>query len=91
MSDSLRPHGIHQAPPSVGCSRQEYWSELPFPSPGDPPNPGIKPRSPRLQADLQAEPPGNPQTPGGEIEKSEIFQPPNPLHKNSHEGKHVYY
>ena len=32
-------------------SRQEYWSELPFPSPGDRPNPGIKPRSPTLQAD----------------------------------------
>ena len=32
-------------------SRQEYWSELPFPSPGDPPNSGIEPRSPALQAD----------------------------------------
>ena len=32
-------------------SRQEYWSDLPFPSPGDLPNPGIKPRSPALQAD----------------------------------------
>ena len=32
-------------------SRQEYWSELPFPSPGDLPNPGIEPRSPALQAD----------------------------------------
>ena len=41
----------HQAPPSMGLSRQEYWSELPFPSPGDLPNPGIKPRSPALQAD----------------------------------------
>ena len=65
MSDSLRPHGIHQAPPSVGCSRQEYWSELPFPSPGDPPNPGIKPRSPTLQEDcLLAEPPGKPKNTG---------------------------
>ena len=36
---------------SVGFSRQEYWSGLPFPSPGDLPNPGIKPRSPALQAD----------------------------------------
>ena len=34
----------HQAPPSMGFSRQEYWSGLPFPSPGDLPNPGIKPR-----------------------------------------------
>ena len=36
----------HQAPPSTGFSRQEYWSGLPFPSPGDLPNPGIEPRSP---------------------------------------------
>ena len=49
----------HQAPPSVGFSRQEYWSGLPFPSPGDLPNPGIEPRSPALQADtLPSEPPG---------------------------------
>ena len=41
----------HQAPPSMGFSRQEYWSGLPFPSPGDLPNPGIEPRSPTLQAD----------------------------------------
>ena len=33
----------HQAPPSMGFSRQEYWSGLPFPSPGDCPNPGIEP------------------------------------------------
>ena len=49
----------HQAPPSMGFSRQEYWSGLPFPSPGDLPNPGIEPRSPTLQADvLTSEPPG---------------------------------
>ena len=41
----------HQAPLSMGFSRQEYWSGLPFPSPGDLPNPGIEPRSPALQAD----------------------------------------
>ena len=41
----------YQAPLSMGFSRQEYWSGLPFPSPGDLPNPGIKPRSPALQAD----------------------------------------
>ena len=41
----------HQAPLSMGFSRQEYWSGLPFPSPGDLPHPGIKPRSPTLQAD----------------------------------------
>ena len=49
--------GAHQAPPSVGFSRQEYWSGLPFPPPGDLPNPGIEPRSPPLQADtLPSEP-----------------------------------
>ena len=40
-----------QAPPSMGFSRQEYWSGLPFPSPGDLPDPGTEPRSPALQAD----------------------------------------
>ena len=40
-----------QAPLSMGFSRQEYWSGLPFPSPRDLPNPGIEPRSPALQAD----------------------------------------
>ena len=41
----------HQAPPSTGFSRQEYWSGVPFPSPGDLPDPGIEPRSPALWAD----------------------------------------
>ena len=41
----------HQAPLYMGFSRQEYWSGLPFPSPRDLSNPGIKPRSPELQAD----------------------------------------
>ena len=51
----------YQAPPSMGFSRQEYWSGLPFPSPGDLPNPGIEPDSPALQADaLTSEPPGKP-------------------------------
>ena len=40
-----------QAPLSMGFSRQEYWSGLPFPSPGDLPNPGIEPGSSTLQAD----------------------------------------
>ena len=40
-----------QAPLSMGFFRQEYWSGLPFPSPGDLPHPGIEPRSPALQAD----------------------------------------
>ena len=51
MSDSLRPHGPHQAPSSMEFSRQEYWSGLPYPSPGNLTNPGIEPRSPALQAD----------------------------------------
>ena len=51
----------YQAPLSMGFSRQEYWSGLPFPSPGDLPDPGIKPRSPALVADtLTSEPPGKP-------------------------------
>ena len=51
----------HQAPPSMGFSKQEYWSGLPFPSPGDLPNPGIEPRAPPLQAEaLTSEPRGKP-------------------------------
>ena len=50
-----------QAPLSMGFFRQEYWSGLPFSYPGDLPNPGMKPRSPVLQADsLPSEPPGKP-------------------------------
>ena len=49
----------HQAPPSMEFSRQDYWSGLPFPSPADLPNPGIKPGSPAWQADaLLSEPSG---------------------------------
>ena len=49
----------YQAPLSMGFSRQECWSGLPFPSPGDLPDPGIEPGSPALQADaLPSEPPG---------------------------------
>ena len=51
----------YQAPLSMGFSRQDYWSGLPFPSPGDLLNPGIEPGSPKLQADtLPSEPPGKP-------------------------------
>ena len=58
VSNSLWPRVAHQAPLSMVVSRQEYWSGLPFPSPGDLPNPGIKPGSPALQADsLPSEPP----------------------------------
>ena len=53
-------------------SRQQYWNGLPFPSPGDLPNPGVEPGSPALQADaLPSEPPGKPyQEPGT---RSNIF------------------
>ena len=64
MSDFLQPNGLyvaHQAPLSMEFSRQEYWSGLPFPSPGDLPDPGIEPGSLALQADsLLSEPLGKP-------------------------------
>ena len=51
----------HQAPLSIGFSRQEYWNGLPFPSPGDLPDPGIEPRSLTLQVvSVPSEPPGKP-------------------------------
>ena len=58
----MTPQAVaRQAPLSMGFSRQEYWSGEPLPSPGDPPNPGIEPRSPTLQADsLPTEPQGKP-------------------------------
>ena len=62
----VRPFGtlwtiVHPAPLSMGFLRQEFWSGLPFPSPGDLPDPEIKSRSPALQADsLQSETPGKP-------------------------------
>ena len=64
MFESLQPMDCSpQATLSMGFSRQEYWSGLPFPSPGDLPEPGIEPRSPTLQADsLPSEPPGIPCT-----------------------------
>ena len=50
-----------QALTFLGFSRQEYWSGLPFPSPGNLPDPGIQPESAALQADsLPSEPPGKP-------------------------------
>ena len=56
--DSLQPHGLYM---SMEFSRPEYWSGEPFPSPGDLPNPEIKPRSSALQADsLPTELQGNP-------------------------------
>ena len=63
VPNSLQPHGLYctpldQAPVSMEFSRQEYWSGLPFPSPGDLFNPGIGPKFPALLADsLPSEPP----------------------------------
>ena len=52
VSNSATPRTVaHPAPLSMGYSRQEYWSGLPFPSPGDLPDPRIEPWSPALQAD----------------------------------------
>ena len=61
-SRSVVSHSVaHQASLSMEFSRQEYWSGLPIPSPGDLPNSGIEPWSPALQADsLLTEPPGKP-------------------------------
>ena len=56
----------YQASLSVGFSRQEYWSGVPFPSLGDLPHPGIDPRSPALRADaLPSEPPEKPPNSAG--------------------------
>ena len=63
----------YQASQSMGFSRQEYWSGLPFPSPGDLPDPGIEPRSPALRADtLPSEAPGKPRA-GGILYISWVF------------------
>ena len=83
----------HQTPPSMGFSRQEYWSGLPFPSPGGLPNPGIEPRSSALQADSfpaePAEPPekpwegdwdsGSAQMTSGKLERISPFIPVSPF------------
>ena len=62
LSNSVTPWTVaRQAPLSLGFSRKEYWSGLPFLSPGDLPHPGIEPGSPSLQVDsLPSEPPGKP-------------------------------
>ena len=62
-----------QAPLSMGFSRQEYWSRLPFPSPGNLSNPGIEPRSSALQADtLTSEPPGKPKSSSNYLKKGKV-------------------
>ena len=70
---TLRPNGLyidHYDPLSMEFSRQEYWSGLQFPSPGDLPNPGIEPSFPTLQADsLLTEPSGKPFCDGAAFRK----------------------
>ena len=82
MSDSATPWTIvHQASLSIEFSRQEYWSGLPFPSSGDLPNPGIKYRSPELQADsLPSEPIGKPMTNLDSILKNRDITLPTKVH-----------
>ena len=75
----------YQAPPSMGFSRQECWSGLPFPSPGDLSNPGVEPRSPALQADaLPSEPPGNGIT-------QQAYHQKNPVSICHHIIDHLYH
>ena len=73
----------HQAPLSIGFSRQEYWSGLPVPSPGDLPDPGTEPRSLSLHADsLPSEPPGKPKV-GGREQQTSVGQTVRPLLSSS--------
>ena len=66
----------YQASPSMGFSRQEYQSALPFPSPGDLPDPGMEPRSPTLQAEaLPSESPGKPHMATASLK---LHSPPRP-------------
>ena len=70
MFDSLQPHGLQpaQAPLSMGFSRKEYWTEQPFPSLGDLPNPGIEHGSPALRVDsLLSELPRSPSIPASKF------------------------
>ena len=72
----------YQVSLSMGFSRQEYWSGLPFPSPGDLPDPGIEPRSPAMQADaLPSEPLGKPQI---------VYAKIKILHKNLSHLMHIF-
>ena len=67
----------YQAPPSVGFSRQEYWSGLPLPSPRDLPDPETKPRSLALEADsLPSELPGKPYKPASLSKRPEFCELP---------------
>ena len=75
LRSHVRLFVTHQAPQSVGFSRQESWSGLPFPSAGDLPNPGIELGFPTLQAySLLSEPLGKPQNIGEYLKSpEEIF------------------
>ena len=75
MSYSVIPWTVaRQVPLFMEFSRQEYWSGLPFPSPGYIPNPGIEPRSPALQVDsLLSESPGKPSEPPGSPAREETY------------------
>ena len=64
LEEGMVTHSNILVPLSMGFPRQEYWSGLPCPPPGDLPDPGVEPRSPALQADsLPSEPPGKPTFP----------------------------
>ena len=74
LCDPMEVTAAYHTPLSMGFSRQEYRSGLPFPSPGDLPNPGIEPGSPALEADaLTSEPPGKTIKPGNAWENKEEF------------------
>ena len=77
-----------QVPLSMEFSRPEYWGGLPFPCPGDLPNPAIKPKSPALQADSSlSEPPGKPQLSSDMcknhlLQSSDCFRAQDPSHRS---------
>ena len=83
----------NQAPLSMGFSRQEYWSGLPFPSPGDLPNPEIEPRCPTSQADsLPAEPQGKPKDTGvGSLFLLQRIFPTQELNRSLLHGRQILY
>ena len=75
----------YHAPPSMGFSRQQYWSGLPFPSPGNLHSPGIEPRFPALQADtLPPEPPRKPQHHPTGLSSTHSLQPASYFRVNPH-------
>ena len=80
----------YQAPLSMEFSRQEYWSGLLFPSPGDLPDPGIEPRSPTLQADASpSEPPGKPLLKPSFIQRERNFLLRYKWHTTLYQASHV--